>query len=569
MLPVFVLMTFAGQTFAVQISVSVDRNPVSMDESFKILFTANESPDGDPDFSPLEHDFDIINQSQSSNMSVVNGSFTKSVRWTVEVTAKKPGKLEIPAIQFGNDTSEPLPIVVSQGSADSGDDSAHPNEDIYLDVKAEPENPYVQSQVLYTIRFYSRVSIAQAELSEPELADAVIEKLGEDSNFNTVVNGVSYHVIERKYAIFPQKSGALTIKPLTLNAQMIVASQPDFSDFFGSRMTKTKRVLSKEVVLNVKPAPPEFKGKEWLAAEILELTQEWSGDTQQMKAGEPLTRTLTLRGVGTTVGQLPELNIVKTDAAIKTYPDKPVLNEQKNPEGITATRQEKIAFIPATAGKHSLPAIEIPWFNIKTHKMEIALIPETVINVVGDTGKMQETPPAKPLSESSKSAVNAETTVTKPEAASHAKSQENIWSWVSLGLALGWLTTVVYFVLDRRRDRQSKTVTQNRIHNDLEHELKHSGNKLKDACAKDNPHAAKEALLAWGKQKFNAVNLGTLAEHCDARLRDEILSLNQCLYAKDKHIWTGKKLYQAFSENNAMKKTPRQEQHVLEPLHRI
>ena len=59
---------------------------------------------------------------------------------------------------------------------------------------------------LYTVRLYRRVDVAQAELSEPELADAVIEKLGEDSNYNTVVNGVSYLVTERKYAIFLRKA---------------------------------------------------------------------------------------------------------------------------------------------------------------------------------------------------------------------------------------------------------------------------------------------------------------------------------------------------------------------------
>ena len=111
--------------------------------------------------------------------------------------------------------------------------------------------------------------------------------------------------------------------------------------FFGSRMTKTKRILSKEVVLEVKPKPAGFTGKDWLAAEKLELTQEWSGNTQQMKVGEPVTRTLTLQGVGTTVGQLPELSATKPDANLKAYPDQPVLNEHKLPEGISASRQEK------------------------------------------------------------------------------------------------------------------------------------------------------------------------------------------------------------------------------------
>lgn len=553
-----------NQALAAHITASVDRNPVSIDESFKIFFTADDNPEGDPDFSPLEQDFDILNQSQSSNASWVNGTYTNSIRWTIEVTAKKAGDAVIPAIAFGNDTSEPLPIVVQQGA--SNKDAAHSNEEIFLEAKIEPVQPYVQSQVLYTIRLYRRVDVAQAELSEPELTDAVIEKLGEDSNFNTVVNGVSYLVTERKYAIFPQKSGTMTIKPLALTAQVIVASQPDFRDFFGTRMTKTKRVLSNEVVLNVKPAPPEFKGKNWLAAEKLELSQTWSGDTQQMKVGEPLTRTLTLRGVGATVGQLPELNTLKTDVKLKAYPDQPVLNEQKQANGITATRQEKIALIPSEAGKHVLPAIEIPWFNTKTQKMESARIPETVINVIGVGAKPPET--ASSASSSASTPSPGENPVTTLQTTPDKRlNNPSPWLWVSVFLAVGWLLTVLYFLL-----RKPKIATDElqRISTDNdEKRVKESVRQLKNACADNNPQAAKDALLTWGKLKFGVNNLGSVAESCDARLRDEILDLNQVLYGKGSTLWTGKKLFQAFTENKARAKIGHQQEDGLEPLHRL
>src|SRR5664280_983569 len=91
------LLIFAPQsTFAADIKVSVDRNPVSTDESFQIIFTANESPDDDPDFSPLEQDFSILNQSNSSSSSWINGKSSKTVQWTLNVMAKQTGSLVIP-----------------------------------------------------------------------------------------------------------------------------------------------------------------------------------------------------------------------------------------------------------------------------------------------------------------------------------------------------------------------------------------------------------------------------------------------------------------------------------------
>jgi hypothetical protein len=77
-------------------------------------------------------------------------------------------------------------------------------------------------------------------------------------------------------------------------------------------------------------------------------------------------------------------------------------------------------------------------------------------------------------------------------------------------------------------------------------------------------------LLEWGRQKFNVSNLGALAGFCDARLRDEILNLNQVLYGKKIGEWQGKKLFQAFNENKAREKiAPTTEDKSLEPLYRL
>jgi hypothetical protein len=370
------LSGFAREAIAAQINVTTDRNPVSIDDSFRIIFTASESPDDDPDFSPLEQDFDILGQSSSSNSSWINGKSSKTIQWTLTVMAKQASSLIIPSIKFGDDTSQTATILVTRGTANK---DMKTDKDLFLDVGATPENPYVQAQILYTLKLYTRIDIAQARMNEPELDDAVIEKLGEDSNYNTLVNGVNYSVTERKYAIFPQKSGKMTIKPLVLTAEVLTNSRPSFNGFFSPQITKTKRVESKAVTLNVKPVPSGFTGQHWLSAEELHLKQEWSGDIRQMKAGEPVTRTLTLLAKGTTVGQLPELNSAKIDDQLKTYPDQPVLQEQKKPDGIIAFREEKIALIPSKSGDYVLPAIEIPWFNTQNQKMEIAkkhLIPK-------------------------------------------------------------------------------------------------------------------------------------------------------------------------------------------------
>jgi len=559
----FLLMQLPLQSaWAAQIDVSVDRSPVSLNESFQITFTATEAPDGSPDFSPLEEDFDILSQSKNSKSSWINGESSTTLQWVLTVMAKQTGSLLIPAVKFGDDSSQAMPLQVLEPTGSKADQM---DADLFLEVEATPESPYVQSQVLYTMRLYRRVEIAQASLTEPELADAVIEKLGDDGNFTTQINGADYWVTERKYAIFPQKSGQMTIKPLQLTAQVVTSNRSSFGGFFNPQLTQTQRVSSKPITLEVKPAPANYGSQHWLAAEQVYLKEEWSGDRQQMKVGEPLTRTLTVLAKGATVSQLPELNTGKTDAELKSYPDQPVLQEQKKADGVIAFREEKIAIIPSKAGSYTLPAIELPWFNTKTQKMEIARIPETSLTALSAAGT-QPTPqtPAAPT------AVQTQKTQTTPVIPA---PQNNIWLWVSVFLGSGWLLTLIYF-LSRRRPRNKPTGEDNAVRVRLEYCVK----KLKKACHENDAVAAKDALIAWasvnaasraGAGATNVTSLGAIAAQSDARLRDEILRLNQVLYGKEAEHWQGKKLFQAFVENKAREKIQVTEESSLEPLYRL
>ena len=131
------IITASEYAVAATIQTSVDRNPVSIDESFQIIFTANESPDDDPDFSPLEKDFVVLNQTSSTNSSWINGKSSKTIQWLVNVMAKQRGSLIIPAIKFGKDYSQTGTVLV----ADNGNKNVSTDEDLYIDVEATPLTP--------------------------------------------------------------------------------------------------------------------------------------------------------------------------------------------------------------------------------------------------------------------------------------------------------------------------------------------------------------------------------------------------------------------------------------------
>jgi hypothetical protein len=187
--------------------------------------------------------------------------------------------------------------------------------------------------------------------------------------------------------------------------------------------------------------------------------------------------------------------------------------------------------------------------------MEVAIIPETTITAIDAAGA--QIVPVTPATEPAQKIT--ETLQIQPQ-------QTNIWLGVSIFLALGWLVTLVYFLIKRT---VKKPVPEK---NETEIRLQDCVKSLKNACADNNPLVAKDALLAWGQHKFGsgvAPNLGAIAELSDARLRDEIRYLNQVLYGEAVDQWQGKKLFQAFIENKAREKTTVPVDDKLEPLYRL
>lgn len=562
------LLFFSCTALAADIAVTVDRNPVSINDSFQLVFSSDAEPDGDPDFSPLEKDFSILNQGKSENYSLINGTSSRSVQWTLTVMAKQSGNLTVPPIAFGNDRSTALQVTVTQGNNVPQPQDGAGNEDLFLQVEATPQNPYVQAQIIYTLRLYRRVDIAQAALTEPEAKDAVVEKLGEDSNYRTEVNGQPYVVTERKYAIFPQHSGALTIRPVTLTAEVVVNGNSRFNSFFNMQSTRTKRIVSKELSVGVQPVPAAFKGKQWLPAENLLLQEQWSGSIDKVKTGEPLTRTLTLSVRGSTAGQLPDLSEgmqqIKgaTGGELKSYPDQPAIQEQKKPDGVVAVRQQKIALIPSQGGEYHLPAIEIPWWNTQTQTLEVARIPAQTVKALASTAQPAPTPAPAIQKEVPTAAPSTPATAVEP--APIATPANPLWIGATIFSTLGWLLTVIYY----RRKASVKAPLQQVSASGIG--LNDSVKTLQKACQNNDAIAAKDALLAWGKLRFNATGLGTIAMQCDAALQAEIQQLQRSLYAKDSQPWQGAELWAAFKLFEKLKPaTDSGSVSVLEPLYKV
>ena len=550
-----VLLLLSSPAIAGQVQVSVDRNPVTINDSFQLLFTANSSVDGEPDFTPLQQDFDVLKQQKSSQSSWVNGSSSSTIKWSLTVMAKRTGALTIPAIEFGDDQSQPLVLnIVKQTAADTG-----ANSDLFLDVQLSTDQVYVQAQVLYTVRLFQRINMSQATLSEPSLERAVIEKIGDDKQFNTQINGVSYLVTERLYAIFPQKSGDLTFEPLVLKAEVISGqnSRSRMNSFFNRQSTQTKRITSKALSLNVLPIPKSFTGQHWLPAEKLELTETWSNNNLTANIGEPITRTITLKVQGLTASKLPEITMQEDRQGLKIYPDQAVMADQENGNGINAVREQKIAIIPSSGSSFKVQKIEVPWFNTITKKTEIAVLPAETITVSADlSNKPLEPPQLPPVIQS-----NSE---QAPDGDSHLviENNVNLWFYLSIFLALAWIITG-YLLYRSNTKTKLKVASTKPQKNHLKDNIK----AIKSACLENNPQKTIQTVLLWGKQHHNTAGINDIITISSQPLINQIQVLNKYLYSQQNSAdWDGSEFLKAFEESQLIQQETIKDDEVLEPL---
>ncbi len=566
------LLAMPAISYTAEINVKTDREPVALNESFRLIFETEGSVDGDPDFSPLDTHFRILSTSQSSNISLINGSLTTSKQWNLVVLAKEAGTISIPPISFGKDKSLPARIKVTDAAADP-DGTLRSDNDIFLEVTASPPDPYVQSQVIYTLKLYRSVAIANASLADPEVirGDALIRRIDDDKSYDERINGRTYRVVERNFAIFPQSSGELSIAPINFMGQ-VARSSYTLMDPFGPQPRTVIR-KSQPVTLDVQPVPATFTGDHWLPAKNLTVAEEWSTNPAALQAGEPVTRTLILTATGLSASQLPDLPGWNVDG-LKYYPDQPALTDDKSDAGITGTRRERAAIIPNQAGEYVLPAITIPWWNVTSNRLEYAEIPERHLQVqaaVARNDKLVDSAPALPVPRSGMQSVMTESGRDVQAAAGTAPggfAAPDLWKWASIVLAVAWALTLLLWM--KTRQATDGRTGGRRLVNASE-----ATRAIIVSCKTNDPVKTRDHLLHWARQNWPdrpPMSLGEMAVKAGPELARELRELNRVLYSHDRQQhWSGETFLQAFRDESARHPSGNKviKPGKLEPLYRI
>lgn len=602
------VLVFSAGAIAAAPEARLDRTRIGEGETV-LLSVTGPGGMGKPDLSALAQDFEILNSSQSMQMSMINGRSSSSQSWQFVLAPRRIGKIEVPAVTVDGVSTKPLSLEVLAAAEAS---KLGPGVPVSLEIEAEPERPYVQQKVIYTVRLLTRVPLNRVAISEPQVRDAMVVPLGAGREYSTQRGGQQYRVIERRYAIFPQRSGSLEIEGPMLSAQLPEQNQrgsgrgqrfpgrDPFTDFdrifgrsgfpdFGSAFSQTRpiQLRGQTLVLDVQ-AQPAGTSSPWLPAESLSLNDSWSSDPPEFKVGEPVTRTIAITAQGLDAAQLPEL-AVEAPAGIKVYPDKPQAQSRADADTLISQKILKAALVPSRAGRFTLPEMQLAWWDTLNNQAQIARLPAREIEVLSaPVGSSQRpvdiTPPvaAVPAFQPRSSATAPGRPVaTVPEATSNnvpgngpdeGLPGAGYWPWVAAVLGLAWLVTIGLWLRGRREKGVGPAVEAAPAAVPALNSRKLL-TQVEQAFHANDPGSARRALLAWASANWPQdppQRIDTLARRLGGDAVQALRELDQSLYSGASRPWDGKSAWEGISaalQKEAASRASRQQDSPLPPLY--
>jgi hypothetical protein len=370
--------------------------------------------------------FDMLsgpNQSSSSSTTIINGQVTQSNTFSYSYTlrAQKEGTFAVPAAIFvvdGNQVksnSVQIRVVAGQQAGTPQQQPQQPQQnvrnqppqtfdksDVFVRASASKTNPYQGEQVIVTHKLYVGQSVNAGyrvnSAAMPTQSGVWSYTLGDPNAENVakqeVVNGKKYAVHEiRKTAVFPQKTGEVTVTPMELDFTAgVITNQssgdPFFDRFFGGRQNVQNYNLdikSNSVQLSVKSLPQNNKPENFSGL-VGQFSMSSSLSRAQLKANDAANLTITISGTG---------NLQHIDPLDILFPSdfdvtEPRVTDNINTKGSTVngSRIFEYVIIPRNEGNYTIPQAAFSFFDPASNTYKTISTQEFKLEIEKGSGQL-------------------------------------------------------------------------------------------------------------------------------------------------------------------------------------
>ena len=365
-----------GYCDELNVSAEVNRSEISVGSSLQLTITV----EGSKSFKSLElpdiEGFEIVSSQSSTDISIVNGSYSKSNRFHYTLLALEEGEFTIPGLSISAGgstyTTEPIEINVTgtqQLNPPSDDGSGNINEKVFLTLEVDKEEVYLNEPVGVTVKLYiSDIAVRVVEYPQFDNPAIKLDGFKEHNQYQQVIGGIRYQVIEFNSVVYPTREGNLELGPVRLKCNLLKDSGDQrrrfgnrlndffnddiFDNFFRSYEKHPVVLASERKNINVLPLPKQGKPKGFNNT-VGKFNFEAEISPTNVKVGDPITLRMKIGGKGNL--DLLEFPRLMENDDIKLY--EPNIKEEN---GIKSFEQ---VVIPKNDRIKKIPSLEFSYFD--------------------------------------------------------------------------------------------------------------------------------------------------------------------------------------------------------------
>lgn len=460
------------------------------------------------DTALLESDFEVLDAQSRIYRKYDPDSPGLRMQWAIQIAPRRTGMLTVPSLQLGGKPTPVLELEVMTRSARERQDN-----NVFVEILADPPNPYVGQQTRINLRLFSNVPLSDGKLSEPEAADSAIYRGARDHRYTSSRDGERFQVLERSLSLFARQPGELPITAVTYRGHILGTT--------GRRIIRK----SERLKLRVRSPPSDFDAMHWIPAEQLEITQRWEKSDRELAVGDSLGRTLNIVARGLAAEALPADLLVLDSEQFKSYPDEALRDNTFDGATIVGQLQQSFVLIPSQPGELEIPELRLRWWDVNSDQVQLAVLPGRRIQVVSAADD-------EPRGEDSVLAEQPGATVATG-------------SW----LGYGWLGLIPLALLTLLCWPLNQGTLWRRLENRLNtrRELHAALARVKHACQANDPQSARSSLLVWARLRwpgeifYGLFQLNRRLGSSD--LARELALLDAALYHPNIRAWQGRMLW--------------------------
>ncbi|MEA2102678.1 MAG: BatD family protein [Thermodesulfobacteriota bacterium] len=354
----------------VSVGLELDRDETTTADQVKMVISVSgvRSMDRHPLISGLDS-FDIASSGTSSRIEIINRKKTVSLDYTYYIRPQKTGTFHVGPAEIEVDgrtyKSGTQTLVVRKVSAASGPNRQGP----FLRAELSSKKVYEEEPLIYTLKLFYTDRVSDLSLNPPDVDGLTFKQASKASQYTGVYNGRSYHVIEVRYSVVPEKPGLYGVGASRMDlvsydsenrrsTNGFFANDPFFSRSNGRRI----QIKSDSIDLEVSPLP--LKGRpDGFSGLVGRFRIVSKLDPARIKAGDSASLIVTISGRGN-VKRIPDIK-GPGFTHIKVYADQPDLKVQRGPQGPEGTKTMKWAMVPEKPGKYRIPPYSLTFFDTK------------------------------------------------------------------------------------------------------------------------------------------------------------------------------------------------------------